>query len=422
MTRAGPRSTTRAKRLARLVDLAVVEGGARRARSGSRPGPGSIVDAGRRAESRGLLEERRGPRRGRRARAPARPRGAAAAGSASGGGIVARNASTSARLFSASAFFPRRVRQSGPARVPLGHELRLRDLLVRARRSTSARASRSRPRSASIRARKRRAPTRSSACAPVLAPSVGEAGAPRRRRPGRGWRRPAPRRPASARAGRRRPAAAGRPPRPRPLVRAARGPRSGPSRSSSTSSGSSAAARSKAARASSVRPWVELEVAPGSRSPAARSGCSAAYSASASRARSGWPGRHVGLGQAHVAARGRSCPRRRSSSRWHEGLGVAPQLEQQLGEVVAGRGVVGRRVDRLLVGGDRLVDGRRVERVVAALDVVALAGREVARRVRQRLRRVLARLRRCRRGCRGRPTAWRAPSRSRGRPRPPSRR
>ena len=62
-----------------------------------------------------------------------------------------------------------------------------------------------------------------------------------------------------------------------------------------------------------------------------------------------------------------------------EGLAVAPGLEEQLGEVVPGRGQVGHGVDRGLVGGHRLVESRGIEGVVAALDVVALGRREPLR-------------------------------------------
>ena len=59
-----------------------------------------------------------------------------------------------------------------------------------------------------------------------------------------------------------------------------------------------------------------------------------------------------------------------------QGLVVAPRLEEELGEVVAGRGQVGHGVDRGSVGGHRLVEGGGVEGVVAALDVVALGRRQ----------------------------------------------
>ena len=68
---------------------------------------------------------------------------------------------------------------------------------------------------------------------------------------------------------------------------------------------------------------------------------------------------------------------------------VAPQLDQRLGQVVARRGVVGRRVHGLLVRRDRLFGGARVERVVPALDVEALPRRQRLG-ARDRLLRVLA--------------------------------
>ena len=101
-------------------------------------------------------------------------------------------------------------------------------------------------------------------------------------------------------------------------------------------------------------------------------------------------GRDVRLGEAHVAA-GERHPAPAQLLEVGESLGVATRLEQQLGEVVAGGPVIGGVVDRRLVRRDRLLDRRRVERVVAALDVEALAGREVAG-LRQRPRRVGARL------------------------------
>ncbi len=100
----------------------------------------------------------------------------------------------------------------------------------------------------------------------------------------------------------------------------------------------------------------------------------------------GAPGGDVGLGEAHVAA-GERHPAAAQLLEVHEGLGVAPQVDQDLGEVVAGRGVVGVGVHRLLVGGGRLLDRAGVERVVPPLDVEPLAGGQVARLL-HRLRRV----------------------------------
>ena len=92
-------------------------------------------------------------------------------GSASVGGIVASHASTSAALFSASAARPSRVRQT--ARIACASASSFGSLTFsRSTRSASASASRSRPSSTSSRARKSRAPTRSSAPRPVLAPSA----------------------------------------------------------------------------------------------------------------------------------------------------------------------------------------------------------------------------------------------------------
>ena len=100
------------------------------------------------------------------------------------------------------------------------------------------------------------------------------------------------------------------------------------------------------------------------------------------------PGRDVGLGQAPVAAgEGHAVPAQLLEV--HERLGVALELDEHLREVVPGRGVAGRVVDRLLVRRDRLLDRRGVERVLAPLDVEALAGREVAGLL-HRLRRVRA--------------------------------
>ena len=88
-----------------------------------------------------------------------------------GRGIVARNASTSARLFSASAFRPRRVRLRALAAWPSARSF---GSLTFSRSAPSASASASwwRPRSAASRARNRRAPTRSSAVRPAFAPSA----------------------------------------------------------------------------------------------------------------------------------------------------------------------------------------------------------------------------------------------------------
>jgi hypothetical protein len=102
------------------------------------------------------------------------------------------------------------------------------------------------------------------------------------------------------------------------------------------------------------------------------------------------PGRDVGLGQAHVAA-GEGHAVTAQLLEVHERLGVALQLDEELGEVVPGRGVTGGVVHRLLVGGDRLLDRRGVERVGPPLDVEPLAGREV-RGLRHRLRGVGPRL------------------------------
>ena len=102
------------------------------------------------------------------------------------------------------------------------------------------------------------------------------------------------------------------------------------------------------------------------------------------------PGGHVGLGQAQVAGR-EGHPSPAQVLEVHERLGVALHLEEQLRQVVARRGLLGSLVHRPLVGLDRLLDRGRVERVVAPLDVEALAGREIAGLL-HRLRRVRARL------------------------------
>ena len=151
------------------------------------------------------------------------------------------------------------------------------------------------------------------------------------------------------------------------------------------SSGCSFEALSSAPSAASVRPWLELEerdvlVAGG----AVRVLGDVGLEDLARRLRP--PGRDVGLGEAHVGA-GEGHPPPAQLLEVDEGLRVAPQVEERLGEVVPRRGVVGGLVHRLLVGRHRLLDRGGVERVVASLDVEALAGREVAG-LRHRLRRV----------------------------------